>query len=127
MPFRYLCPGCLRLFDTPGRCADCKRERDRQRPWKKRRKISSGWTWGRLRALVHQRDRTCVVCGGTERLQVHHRIPLAEGGTNQLSNLELRCKTHHQHVRTPVFDGAAGHPQPNRLEEKVSRKSLEIR
>jgi hypothetical protein len=42
----------------------------------------------------------CVICGGTHRLQVHHRVPLADGGTNTLDNLELRCRTHHTHAPT---------------------------
>jgi 5-methylcytosine-specific restriction endonuclease McrA len=35
------------------------------------------------------------MCSGTQQLQVHHRIPLEEGGRNTLSNLELRCKNCH--------------------------------
>ena len=34
--------------------------------------------------------RVCVHCGATDRLEVHHRIPLAAGGTNALANLELK-------------------------------------
>jgi len=30
-----------------------------------------------------------------EGLEVHHRIALARGGTNELSNLELRCRRCH--------------------------------
>jgi hypothetical protein len=30
-PFRYLCPGCHRLGDTPGRCAECTHEYERER------------------------------------------------------------------------------------------------
>jgi 5-methylcytosine-specific restriction endonuclease McrA len=116
MPFRYLCPGCHRIGDTPGRCTGCRRERDRQRPWKQRRKIRSGWEWGRLRTLVHQRDKTCMICGGMDRLQVHHRIPLADGGSNQLSNLELRCETHHRHAT--FFGYRDGHPASRRTGEK---------
>lgn len=103
MTILRLCTKCGATVDpraegNRGPCRRCGRERDQQHPWKQRRKIRSGWEWGRLRTLVHERDRTCVVCGETNRLQVHHRIPLRDGGTNQLSNLELRCETHHKHA-----------------------------
>jgi len=93
------CSKIIPLDSRRGRCDECRRDYERQQVvWKKRRKISSGWEWGRLRDQVHQRDRACVICGSTDRLQVHHRIPLADGGTNQLSNLELRCHAHHTHA-----------------------------
>ena len=96
------CAACSRIIplnSKRGRCDNCNRAYERQRKaWKERRKIASGWTWGRLREQVHRRDRVCVVCGGNDRLQVHHRVPLSGGGTNQLSNLELRCHAHHTHA-----------------------------
>lgn len=51
--------------------------------------------WNRLRAQAIRRDGGCVVCGATERLEVHHVIPAAEGGPNVLANLETRCSRHH--------------------------------
>jgi 5-methylcytosine-specific restriction endonuclease McrA len=78
------------------RCPTCEAERYRVRDWRRRRKIKSGWEWGRIRAKVHSRDRVCVICGGSEGLQVHHRVPLAQGGSNALWNLELRCQVHHR-------------------------------
>jgi 5-methylcytosine-specific restriction endonuclease McrA len=48
-----------------------------------------------IRNHVRQRDQVCVQCGGTDQLEVHHRIPLNDGGSNALDNLELRCKTCH--------------------------------
>jgi 5-methylcytosine-specific restriction endonuclease McrA len=80
-----------------GRCPECRREHN-NRDWRTRRKIRSGWEWGRLRDQVHRRDRVCVVCGATSNLVVHHRIPLRDGGTSRLDNLELRCETHHTHA-----------------------------
>jgi 5-methylcytosine-specific restriction endonuclease McrA len=38
----------------------------------------------------------CVQCGGTDRLEVHHRIPLDDGGSNAFDNLELRCSRCHR-------------------------------
>ena len=69
--------------------------------WQGRRKIANGWAWDQVRATIHARDRTCTQCGNTERLQVHHRVALADGGGNELSNLELLCGRCHQ-VRGPA-------------------------
>jgi 5-methylcytosine-specific restriction endonuclease McrA len=93
------------LLPDQAYCRHCKREKDRQRGWAGRRKIRSGWEWGRIRDQVHRRDRVCVVCGATSNLVVHHRVPLSDGGTNQISNLELRCRAHHHHA-------AAKHTKP---------------
>ena len=51
---------------------------------------------GTLRAAVHARDRACVRCGSTAGVQVHHRVALVDGGSNQLSNLELLCADCHR-------------------------------
>jgi 5-methylcytosine-specific restriction endonuclease McrA len=40
--------------------------------------------------------RACVVCGATERLQIHHIVPVLEGGQNVLINLETRCAACHR-------------------------------
>jgi hypothetical protein len=68
--------------------------------------------------LVHQCDKTCVICGGTDRLQVPHRIALADGGTNQLSNLELRCETHHKHV--PAKSRSSTPPHREAQEQRIA-------
>ena len=75
------------------RCPTCTRQRDN---WTGRRKIASGWKWDEVRTAVHARDRACVRCGSTTRLEVHHRIALARGGTNDLNNLELLCARCHR-------------------------------
>jgi HNH endonuclease/Homing endonuclease associated repeat len=49
----------------------------------------------RKRFFVFKRDHfACVRCGASgvgERLEVHHRIPFAERGSDNLSNLETLC------------------------------------
>jgi 5-methylcytosine-specific restriction endonuclease McrA len=77
------------------RCSHCQARREADE-WTSRRRIRSGWDWGKLRDAVRARDRVCVRCGGSDRLQVHHRVPLAERGTNTLDNLELVCRPCHE-------------------------------
>jgi 5-methylcytosine-specific restriction endonuclease McrA len=73
--------------------------------WRVRRRINTGWEWGQLRAAVHRRDRVCVRCGSTHDLQVHHRIPLVDGGSNELDNLELLCARCHRQVGAMASTG----------------------
>jgi 5-methylcytosine-specific restriction endonuclease McrA len=77
------CLACHALTHNGSYCRRC--------GWRARRKISTGWEWGQLRTTVHARDRACVRCGSTLGLQVHHRVALVDGGSNQLDNLELLC------------------------------------
>ena len=55
-------------------------------PWKE---------WNIKRQLVFKRDNyTCQYCGKkTHLLECDHKIPLSEGGTNELSNLITACRT----------------------------------
>lgn len=88
------CLVCQRLTDNGSWCS-------KHEPVWKRRSPSSRATarpgWNRLRRLTIERDGGCVVCGATEGLEVHHIVPVAEGGPNALPNLETRCRTHHRH------------------------------
>ena len=43
--------------------------------------------------LIQQDGSTCLSCGEEEQdVYLIHQIPLCEGGTNELDNLELICK-----------------------------------
>lgn len=58
-----------------------------------------------VRDLVFIRDTSCIVCGETYQLQVHHRRPRGAGGTsrpetNQPGNLVLLCLEHHAWVES---------------------------
>ncbi|MCS6958687.1 MAG: HNH endonuclease [Pseudanabaenaceae cyanobacterium SKYGB_i_bin29] len=45
-----------------------------------------------VRQYVFQRDNyRCCSCGATKDLTIDHIIPLAKGGTNDISNLQTLC------------------------------------
>jgi 5-methylcytosine-specific restriction enzyme A len=45
-----------------------------------------------IRSYVLDRDNhTCQICGSTENLVIDHIIPLAKGGTNDISNFQTLC------------------------------------
>lgn len=92
----HLCPTCGAKSTTRGQCARCRRERDRQRPWQQRRKISSGWAWGRLRALVHQRDRPASSAAEptASRFTTESRSPRAEPTGSTTSSSAATTTTH---------------------------------
>jgi len=81
------------VLTKQSRCEGCARRHD---DWQARRKIPHGWKWGEIRARVYERDGACVRCSSIRRLQVHHRVPLHAGGSNELSNLELLCARCHR-------------------------------
>lgn len=46
------------------------------------------------RAEVFARDpHKCQCCGSTEHLTIDHIIPLARGGSNDLDNLQILCRS----------------------------------
>ena len=54
-----------------------------------------GWAWQKIRARVLRERGWCEACGTTEDLQVHHRVALAAGGTNEDHNLAVLCRSCH--------------------------------
>ena len=46
-----------------------------------------------IREAVFKRDNyRCVKCGSTKNLEVDHKVPLANGGTNEMANLQTHCR-----------------------------------
>lgn len=59
----------------------------------------------KVRDSVFGRDCSCVICGETYQLQIHHRRPRGSGGTsrpesNQPANLLLVCLEHHAWIES---------------------------
>lgn len=41
-------------------------------------------------------NHTCQDCGATERLEIHHILPISQGGKNELTNLKTVCFSCHR-------------------------------
>ena len=60
--------------------------------------VSARYSWQlvskKTRPEVLARDgNICRQCGSTQNLEVDHIIPLARGGSNELDNLQVLCRT----------------------------------
>jgi hypothetical protein len=81
--------------------------RDRMRTANNRRTGAELLTDSRRRALIKARGGACEICGATSAdrvLQVHHRIPVLQGGDDSELNLQVLCFVCH-HVLRPCSTG----------------------
>ncbi len=59
--------------------------------------------WREYRRQAHVRDNhKCVVCGSTDRLQVHHVIPYRYSHSHEISNLVTLCRSCHSRQELQV-------------------------
>ena len=61
-----------------------------------------GVRWRRIRLKHLQGDPLCSMCAGAGRItaatEVHHILPLKQGGTHNASNLQSLCKACHNKI-----------------------------
>jgi HNH endonuclease len=79
--------------------------------------------------LISALGGKCEKCGAAYDLQIHHRVPLAAGGTNQLSNLAVLCRVCHG-KETAAF-AKLGHLrgsdwQPSRKRDSTRRRGRSL-
>ena len=107
-PCRY--PGCPNLTDDRY-CSEHRKKssRDYERygrsPDTRKR---YGRDWRKIRARYVKSHPFCEICYQEKRLvpveQVHHIIPLAEGGTHASSNLVSLCRSCHSRIHAKRGD-----------------------
>lgn len=51
--------------------------------------------YSEARKKIKERPRICVNCGSTEDIEMHHIVPISEGGNNIESNIVMLCKGCH--------------------------------
>jgi hypothetical protein len=55
--------------------------------------------WDNIREAVLSRDsHKCGNCGSSDRLHVHHIVPLSKGGSNEIGNLRTLCEGCHKKI-----------------------------
>ncbi len=48
-----------------------------------------------VRQILAVAGASCAVCGSKRDLAIDHVVPLSQGGTNAVSNLQVLCEGHH--------------------------------
>lgn len=62
-------------------------------------------SWNKIKEEVFKiYGRKCINCGTTININVHHKIPLSKGGTNDITNLIPLCKTCHEKLHKFSFN-----------------------
>lgn len=90
-----------------------------QRAGKTRKQRGYGRAWEKNRAQAMQRDRgLCVLCLAEGRVEpatdVDHIKARAHGGTDEPSNLQCLCKSHHRSKTGSerLYSGSSGSQKP---------------
>jgi 5-methylcytosine-specific restriction endonuclease McrA len=136
-----LCPRCGVQMPYPGRgpCEDCRRTHERERSRARRAeskavRARNSRAWQLVREAARQRDHNrCVRCGSTERLEVHHRIPIEQGGSAlTLDNLATLCVPCHRKEEGVVSTGdflreRPSHPETPRREKQSQKTQREMK
>lgn len=91
-----LVSGCVKPTTGYGRCDDHRLPRDK---WGKvsKRNTERIPGWAKTRLIVLRRDRYhCYVCGEATAVEVDHIVPIARGGSHELTNLAAVCPPCHR-------------------------------
>jgi 5-methylcytosine-specific restriction enzyme A len=115
------CVHCGRHYQAStgvrNRCGDCGRAYDRELSrWKRARRARNSVAWQKARKAARLRDgERCRRCGSVDSLEVHHVVPLAQGGDEfGLSNLITLCRECHAQEGAPTnAESGRSHPRPS--------------
>ena len=94
-------PGCGRLVDRPGRCAEHAKPAWASNAGKSAAKRGYGYAWRKLREQAMRRDGgLCQPCLATGRVtpatECDHIVPKAQGGLDTLGNVQAICRQCHK-------------------------------
>ena len=87
------------------------------------RTATNDWKWRRREAIIRD-DYACQECGaqggrkGDTQLHVHHIKPVAEGGSDDLENLETLCSSCHRSTHAENQGSNAGHFEQKYFEDE---------
>lgn len=66
----------------------------------KKTKMSSYYRWREV--IMNYLENICYYCGTTQKLNIHHVIPLSSGGKNEMANLEVVCVECHKKLHKQI-------------------------
>jgi 5-methylcytosine-specific restriction enzyme A len=142
-----LCRDCFRSYEpwsrnNRGRCRDCLRAYERDKRARQANRARSSMAWQNARTAARKRDgERCRQCGSTDKLEVHHIKPLAEGGDKYgLSNLITLCRECHvevgrgsrsiegnrAHTRKPVIREIHARRETKKIENGIAGPDNEV-
>lgn len=78
-------------------CYECGEKRNR-RTKRANKKIRKRMTDEAKRLVMERAGGACELCGATDNLEMHHIVPLCNGGAHDVGNLILVCRTCHRAV-----------------------------
>lgn len=85
-------PGCPVLAQGGARCPGHAKEREGAKNRRRAQLAPATGAAAQLRAQVKQAGGgTCANCSTWTTVQVDHRLPLADGGSDDWSNVQLLC------------------------------------
>lgn len=106
-PCRY--PGCPELtaeLYCPAHKALVNAQYDKYKRAETRSRYQGSWS--KIRGIYLKKHPFCEICFSEGRMTpanlVHHRVPLAEGGSNTETNLQSLCKSCHSRLHTERGD-----------------------
>ncbi len=118
-------PGCPTLI--PAGTSRCPEHGGNQRTGSPR---GSTRAWRRLRRQVLTRDGyRCTRCGTRDGLEVHHRVPVTNGGEDTIANTITLCRDCHAQTHRRAA-GVTSHrqrpPMPARAPARPSHAILDV-
>ncbi len=79
--------------------------------------------WNEIRQEVFKKyGYKCSKCGSCNNIEVHHKIPLSKGGTNNIKNLIPLCHDCHEKIHGFKFGNEKKAPMENYGEQISSKK-----
>ena len=76
-----------------------------QRPNRKRKQLKNAAIRKEETAIKREiNQNVCHRCGSTEKLEIHHMIPVSMGGTNDKGNLIILCHECHKEFTKYLWD-----------------------
>ena len=77
--------------------------------WEKKKDNTKANNYERRKQIIIDRyngkydsvPKICAICGSKKQLEMHHKIPISHGGSDEVSNMIYLCKKCHKNLHIP--------------------------